>query len=52
MSELTAGGTFFSRYTLAHPVGPNSQGEMFFREILVAHPVGPTCQVEEYLFSA
>ena len=30
-SELTTGGTFFSRNTLARPVGPSSQrGNLFF----------------------
>ena len=32
-SELSAGGTFFSRNTLALPVGPSCQGETFFRKI-------------------
>ena len=28
-----SGGTFFSRNTVARPMGPSSQGETFFREI-------------------
>ena len=38
-----SGGTFFSRNTVARPVGPNSWGGRFFHKILVAHPVGPRC---------
>ena len=42
------GGDFFSRNTVARPVGPSSQGEtIFFRKILVARLVGPCYQVEE-----
>ena len=46
-SDMSAGGTFFSRNTVAHRMGPSSQGQTFFREILVARLVGPCCQVEE-----
>ena len=43
----SGGGTFFSRKTVAHQVGPSSQGETIFCKIVVARPVGPCCQVEE-----
>ena len=46
-SDMSAGGTFFSRNTLAHPVGPSSQGGNLFSRNKVARPMGPCCQVEE-----
>ena len=46
-SDLSAGGTFFSRNTLARPVGPSSQGGNIFSRNKVARPVGPCCKVEE-----
>ena len=38
-------GMFFSRNTVAHQVGPSSQGQTFFSS--GGRPVGPCCEVEE-----
>ena len=50
-SELTAGGMFFSRNTMARPVGPSSQGETFFSRNTVARLVGPAVRWRNQYFA-